>query len=106
MGFEFTLKKHGDPTTVHLAYACFRNVVKANRSQFERFVAENQLEIERTALQAEIEGGPVRFIPTDDVVTWLREPAARNRGGFSSDGFSKSPSGMRRCWESPRRSGM
>ena len=92
LGFEFTLKKHGDPTTVHLAYACFRNVVKANRSQFERFVAENQLEIEWTALQAEIEGGPVRFIPTDDVVTWLLEPPRETGVDFRRTAF-EAPSG-------------
>jgi hypothetical protein len=46
LGFEFTVKKGGDPTIVGLAYTCFTKVVEAKRSEFERFVADNQLEIE------------------------------------------------------------
>jgi hypothetical protein len=67
LGFEFTLKKGGDPTAVHLAYACFTNVVRAEYSQFERFVADNQLEIE----WADNKGGALQFIPTRDVMQWL-----------------------------------
>jgi hypothetical protein len=46
LGFEFTLKKGGDPTIVGLAYTCFKNVIEENPSEFEHFVANNQLEIE------------------------------------------------------------
>jgi len=74
LGFEFTHKEFGDPTAVGLAYTCFTNVIKANRSQFEHFVTDNQLEIEWTVYQVEIEGGPVQFVPTDEVVSWLLNP--------------------------------
>jgi hypothetical protein len=74
LGFEFTLKKGGDPTVVQLAYACFTNVIGANRSRFEDFVADNQLEIEWTASQAERRGGPVQLVLTGDVVSWLLDP--------------------------------
>jgi len=74
LGFEFTLKKGGDPTVVQLAYACFANVIGANRRTFEDFVDDNQLEIEWTAIQAEIRHGPVQFVLTRDVVSWLLDP--------------------------------
>jgi hypothetical protein len=78
LGFEFTLKKGGDPTAVHLAYACFTNVVRANRSQFERFVADNQLEIE----WADNKGGLDQIVPTGDVVRWLLDPPREPRWIF------------------------
>lgn len=70
LGFEFTLKKGGDPSIVQLAYACFTNVVHAKRSEIERFVVDNQLEIE----WADNKHGPVQFIPTGDVLGWVLEP--------------------------------
>lgn len=70
LGFEFTLKKGGDPSIVQLAYACFTNVVHSKLSEFERFVVDNQLEIE----WADNEFGPIQFIRTGDVVGWLLEP--------------------------------
>jgi hypothetical protein len=70
LGFEFTLKQGGDPTVVHLAYTCFTNVVRANRSQFERFVANKELEIEWCAN----EGGLLQFVSTGDAVHWLLNP--------------------------------
>jgi hypothetical protein len=71
LGFEFTLKKGGDPTVVHLAYACFTNVVRRHRPQFEQFVADNQLEIEWAS-----SNGLLQFIPTAGVVDWLPNPPA------------------------------
>jgi hypothetical protein len=65
LGFEFTLKKGGDPTAVHLAYACFAKVVRTNRSQFERFVTDSQLEVESSEI-----------IPTAEAVSWLLNPPA------------------------------
>lgn len=70
LGFEFTLNKGGDPTAVGLAYACFVNVIRTGRSQFESFVAENKLEIE----WSDRLGGPLAFIPSDEVVRWLLNP--------------------------------
>lgn len=67
LGFEFTLKEGGDPTAVHLAYTCFASVIRVNRSQFEQLVANNQLEIEWTAVQGE----PLQFVSTGNVVHWL-----------------------------------
>ncbi len=64
MGFEFSLKKGGDPTIVQLAYACFTNVVKQNRVQFERFVSDNMLEVETVD----------DIIETKDAVAWLLDP--------------------------------
>jgi hypothetical protein len=70
LGFEFTLKKGGDPTAVHLAYACFVKMVRSNLSDFEDFVADNQLEVE----WADNKGGSDQVIRTDDVVRWLLNP--------------------------------
>lgn len=70
LGFEFTLRKGGDPTAVHLAYACFAKVVRTNQSRFEQFLTDNQLEIE----WADNKGGPVQILPTEEVVRWLLNP--------------------------------
>ncbi len=67
LGFEFTLKKGGDPTAVQLAYSCFANVVKAKRSDFEQFVADNKLEIEWSDTTRQ----SLEIIPTGGVVPWL-----------------------------------
>jgi hypothetical protein len=67
LGFEFTLKKGGDPTAVQLAYACFVNVIRAEQRQFERFVNENGLEVEWTAT----DGGSLDFIPTERALQFL-----------------------------------
>jgi hypothetical protein len=64
LGFEFSLKKGGDPTKVQLAYTCFTNVIKASREQFERFVIENQLEVETAD----------DIIQTGEAVSWLLNP--------------------------------
>jgi hypothetical protein len=70
LGFEFTLKKGGDPTVVGLAYTCFVNVVKADQSLFERFVADNHLEIEWSGQQ----GASPQYVPTGEMVSWLLNP--------------------------------
>jgi hypothetical protein len=67
LGFEFTLKKGGDPTAVQLAYACFVNIIRADQRQFQRFVNENRLEVEWTAT----DGGPLMFVPTENVWQFL-----------------------------------
>jgi hypothetical protein len=70
LGFEFTPREGGDRTIVGLAYTCFVNVIKTNRTQFERFVADNHLEIE----WSNNTDGPLQFIPTSGVVPWLLNP--------------------------------
>jgi len=67
LGFEFTLKKHGDPTAVQLAYSCFRRIIEGEQRQFADFVAEQELEIE----WADSNDGPVLQVPTGEVVQWL-----------------------------------
>lgn len=67
LGYEFTLNKGGDPTAVQLAYSCFMNVVGMNRNQFERFVAENHLEVEFSGAQDRT----VQIVPTSEVVPWI-----------------------------------
>lgn len=67
LGFEFSLRKGGDPTVVGLAYACFINVIKRDLDGFRRFVKER-------ALEGEWYGGqPLSFqiISTDQVVDSL-----------------------------------
>jgi hypothetical protein len=66
LGFEFTLKKGGDPTVVWLAYACFTNVIKATLRQFVQFVTDNQLEVETAD----------DIIETGRAVSWLLNPPA------------------------------
>ena len=70
LGFEFTLKKGGDPTIVQLSYACFTNVIKNELSAFRGFVNDNQLEIEWAAKN----GNGLEFIATENAVNWLVEP--------------------------------
>jgi len=70
LGFEFTLKKGGDPTIVQLAYACFTNAVSGKRAEFEQFVADGQLEIE----WVDKNGQSIQFVSTPDVVRWLIDP--------------------------------
>lgn len=72
LGFEFTLKKGGDPTAVHLAYACFVNVIRADQTAFERFVADNQLEVEWSDSTGD-DGG---VVDTQEAVAWLLNPPA------------------------------
>ena len=67
LGFEFSLRKGGDPTAVWLAYTCFVNVIRKDLDGFRRFV-------ERNSLEGEWYGGqPSSFqiIPTEHVVDWL-----------------------------------
>jgi hypothetical protein len=67
LGFEFTLRKGGDPTAVHLAYACFIRVIKTRQKEFEQFVTANRLEIEWT----DDSGQGHQYVPMQDVVSWL-----------------------------------
>jgi hypothetical protein len=70
LGFEFTLKKGGDPTVVHLAYTCFVNVIRRDRAAFERFVADLRLEVEWSDSTGD-DGG---VIDTEGAVAWLLNP--------------------------------
>jgi hypothetical protein len=70
LGFEFSLNKGGDPTVVQLAYACFTNVVKSRRAQFEAFVEQHQLEIE----WCDDTGSGLQYVPNAEVVNWLNAP--------------------------------
>ena len=70
LGFEFSVKKGGDPTAVHLAYACFAQVIRRDPDGFGRFVAVNRLEVD----WASDGGGPAGSVPTDQVVSWLLDP--------------------------------
>lgn len=72
LGFEFSLKKGGDPTVVQLAYACFTNVIKASRSEFEAFVRDNLLEVETAD----------DIIGTSEAVNWLLNPRAESEWIF------------------------
>jgi hypothetical protein len=67
LGFEFSMKEHGDPAAVHLAYACFINRIR--QGAFQRLVDTHQFEVEwRTA------NNPLQYIPTKDVQKWLEKP--------------------------------
>lgn len=67
MGFEFSMKKGGDPTVVNLVYACFVEVVRARQREFRDFVRDHQLEIEWWSQgQADLQ-----FVPTDTATDFL-----------------------------------
>jgi hypothetical protein len=70
LGFEFSMKKGGDPTQVQLVYACFTNIIRAERERFTKFVKDNHLEVEWVAR----DGGPLSVISTADVVSWVLDP--------------------------------
>jgi len=75
--FEFTERQFGEPATVRIAYACFLQVIQKQLTEFERFVAENQLEIEWAKTE---ELASISFVPTCDVVKWLLKPPAEPIG--------------------------
>jgi len=70
LGFEFTLKKGGDPTIVGLAYSCFLNVLRERLDTFRKFVSINSLEIEWEDKDENLS----LTIGTDEVVGWLLDP--------------------------------
>jgi hypothetical protein len=71
LGFEFTLKKGGDPTIVQWTYAQFTRVVEQDPRTFDGLVRRNYLEIEWVP-----EGvGDSTTVPTRMVRTWLRQPS-------------------------------
>lgn len=71
LGFEFTLKRGGDPTAVHLAYSCFANVIQNDLKGFTQFLNENSLEVEWFPTN----GNELEFIPTKDAPQWLLQPS-------------------------------
>ncbi|MFX0195964.1 MAG: hypothetical protein ACFFCW_07565 [Candidatus Hodarchaeota archaeon] len=76
LGFEFTLKKGGDPTVVGLAYACFTNVIKRALEGFKQFVHDTSLEVEWFPAN----GDDLEFVPTEKVIQWLLQPPRDSRG--------------------------
>jgi hypothetical protein len=70
LGFEFSMKKGGDPTKVHLTYACFTNILRGDETAFTRFVVDNHLEVE----WAPTDDVELHFVPTREVVPWLYDP--------------------------------
>ncbi len=67
LGFEFTLKKGGDPTIVGLAYACFRKVIESDLSGFSKFVDENSLEVEWWSERRNV----LETVLTKNVINWI-----------------------------------
>jgi hypothetical protein len=70
LGFEFTIKKGGDPTIVGLAYSCFISVLREQLAQFRKFVLDSSLEIEWEDNDENLS----LIISTDKVVDWLLDP--------------------------------
>jgi hypothetical protein len=69
LGFEFTRKKGGDPTIVHLTYVQFTKVIEQDLQGFDRFVKQNSLEIEWVPKKNETQ--PTTE-PTRTATKWLR----------------------------------
>ncbi len=69
LGFEFSLKKGGDPTCIHFVYACFMNLVNKRSEWFEEFVIRNHLEVEWMDIQ-----GRQGIVAPSDVLLWLQQP--------------------------------
>jgi hypothetical protein len=78
LGFEFTLKKGGDPSVVWLAYSCFVNVIRQQLSLFQTFVSNNSLEIE----WEDRDGNLCLTVGTEHVVGWLLDPPSEPRWIF------------------------
>jgi hypothetical protein len=70
LGFEFSMKKGGDPTIVGLVYTCFLQVVRAREQEFRTFVQDRQLEVEWWTPQQP----GLQFVPTDRAVDFLLNP--------------------------------
>jgi hypothetical protein len=71
LGFEFTLKKFGEPAIVWFAYSCFLSSLREQLTPFRNFVLDNSLEIEW-----EDNDENVIIMSTDKVVDWLLDPPA------------------------------
>jgi hypothetical protein len=71
LGFEFTLKKGGDPTIVQWTYAQFTDVVKHDPQAFDGLVTQNSLEIEWVPKGAT----DSRTVPTRTASKWLQQPS-------------------------------
>lgn len=70
LGFEFSMKKGGDPTVVGLVYACFLQVLRARRREFGALVSDQRLEVEFWSSQQP----GLRFVGTESAVEWLLNP--------------------------------
>ncbi len=70
LGFEFSMKKGGDPTIVGLVYACFLQVLRARRREFDSLVSDLHLEVEFWSNQQP----GLRFVGTKSVTEWLLNP--------------------------------
>ena len=71
MGFEFSLKKGGDPAIVNLVYSCFTNIIRQNINSFDKFVHDMKLGIEWYPKV----GNGLKFEPTEKVTQWLLQPS-------------------------------
>lgn len=78
LGFEFTLKKGGDPSAVWLAYSCFVSIIRQQLTNFQSFVSNNSLEIE----WEDRDGNLCLTIGTQHVVDWLLDPSSEPRWIF------------------------
>jgi len=67
LGFEFTLKKGGDPGIVGLTYACFQNVIRDDIKNFTALIQANSLELEWWHNKND----GLQIVPTSDVAKWL-----------------------------------
>ena len=70
LGFEFTMKKGGDPTVVGLVYSCFTHLVRTERDRFSSLVRDGGLEIEWVGKSND----SLQFVKTKEVVDWLLNP--------------------------------
>jgi hypothetical protein len=68
LGFEFTLKKGGDPAIVQWTYAQFTKVIEQDPRDFDRIVTQNSLEVEWVPMN---ETNPMTE-RTRTVTKWLR----------------------------------
>lgn len=78
LGFEFTLKRGGDPSVLWLTYSCFVSVIRKQLSHFQTFVSNNSLEIE----WEDRDGNLCLIVETQHVVDWLLDPPSEPRWIF------------------------
>lgn len=69
LGFEFSVKKGGDPTVVGL-YACFLQAVRSREQEFRTFLEDHRLEVEWWTPQQP----GLQFVATDRVMDFLLNP--------------------------------
>jgi hypothetical protein len=70
LGFEFSMKKGGDPTIVGLVYTCSLEVIRQREQEFRTFVQDQGLEIEWCSQRQP----KLQFISNDAAVDFLLKP--------------------------------